>query len=149
MLNKIIGKILIYIFLLMFFLVTLQVVSRFFPIFTFTWTEELSRFCYIWLSFLGAISVTIDNNHIQIRSIFEKFSKKNQKSISCLIDSGIIICCVATMIGGIRMIKPTWKAFAPSMPGLVSYGHLYLIIPLSMFAIILVTLFDLYKKLIK
>lgn len=54
--------------------VTLQIVSRYvFPT-PLSWTEELSRFCMIWMAFLGASSLMHTSENTSVTFLLEKLS---------------------------------------------------------------------------
>ena len=55
---------------------SLQVLSRFVLASPFSWTEELSRFSFIWWTFFGATYVVRLNGHIGMDSVVTKFPKK-------------------------------------------------------------------------
>jgi TRAP-type C4-dicarboxylate transport system permease small subunit len=47
--------------------VVLQIVSRFSPAFPhFIWTEELARFCFIWVIMIGAMIAVRDGSHFEL-----------------------------------------------------------------------------------
>ncbi|MBK5241486.1 TRAP transporter small permease [Clostridium sp.] len=64
--NKVVQKLLIIIFILMTVFIFLQVIFRYVLKSSLSWSEELSTYLFIWLTFLGA-SVGIRNGaHIKV-----------------------------------------------------------------------------------
>lgn len=72
-----ISKILV----LVFFIISIgssvtQIIARYILMQPFRWTEELARYAFIWMSFLGASMLFKDNNHISIATISNRLPKK-------------------------------------------------------------------------
>jgi len=69
------------ILVLIFFITTIissfsQVIARYVFIQPFRWTEELARYAFIWMSFLGASMAFKDNTNISIDTIATRLPKK-------------------------------------------------------------------------
>lgn len=50
-----------------------QIVARFVFNASFVWSEELSRYLFVWLVFLGLGAVTLRHEHIVVDALTEKF----------------------------------------------------------------------------
>lgn len=55
-----------------------------------TWSEELSRYLFIWLIFLGAIAALKDNQHLGVDMIVKKLSPGLRK-IAFLLSNGVVL----------------------------------------------------------
>ena len=58
---------------LLFTLVVLQVVFRFFIHYSIAWSEELSRFLGVWLVFFGATLAVKEESHLGIDFLINRF----------------------------------------------------------------------------
>ncbi len=63
------------------FLVFLQVVMRFFFRMSLTWSEEIARFLFLWLVWLGAAYAAKRQAHLKIEAFIQKLSSKNRENI--------------------------------------------------------------------
>ena len=62
--------------LLMVFFTIFAVFTRYVLNQSLDWTEELARFLYIWITFLGALIVLAKNKHIAIETFLDALPKK-------------------------------------------------------------------------
>lgn len=56
----------------------------------FAWSEEITRLCFIYLVYLGAIGAMRDNQHLIIDSILTRIQPAAQKAVFLLVQVGII-----------------------------------------------------------
>lgn len=59
-------------------------------------SEELSRFCFVWLTFLGAIAAMRDNAHLGMDSVVTKLSRRGK--LVCLAASQCLILLACAML---------------------------------------------------
>ena len=81
---------------LLFTLVVLQVVFRFFIHYSIAWSEELSRFLGVWLVFFGATLAVKEESHLGIDFLINRFPYKlkiiNRKFIQiCILGYAIVL----------------------------------------------------------
>ncbi|SDI56956.1 TRAP-type C4-dicarboxylate transport system, small permease component [Propionivibrio dicarboxylicus] len=65
-------------------------------------SEEVSRFMFMWLTLIGALIVMKDHGHLGMSSVVEKFGERGQRVCRFLADSLTLICCLLLAHG-------TWK----------------------------------------
>lgn len=65
---------------------TLQVLARVFLGTSFAWTEELSRFTFIWTIYIAMAFAAKQNDHIRITAQFLKSSTKTRLKFRILVD---------------------------------------------------------------
>ena len=70
-----------------------NVLMRYFMNSSVTWAEEVSRFVFIWMIFLGAIIAFKDNEHLGVDTIVSRLSLRGRRRL--FIVNSLIIC--ATM----------------------------------------------------
>ncbi len=66
-------------FALMVFFIFLQIIMRFVFNHSLVWSEELGKFIFVWISWLGISIGERRNEHIKITLVIDKFSPKWQK----------------------------------------------------------------------
>jgi TRAP-type C4-dicarboxylate transport system permease small subunit len=66
---KVVEMLVFFFFALMVILVFAQVFNRFVTNNTLTWSEELSRYLMIWLTFLGAAIVYREDGHMKVENL--------------------------------------------------------------------------------
>ncbi|SES44744.1 TRAP transporter small permease [Rhizobium sp. NFR03] len=67
-------------------------------------SEELSRYCFVWVTFVGAVVTFRENSHLGIETLVMWFGRRGR--IFCMILSNLIIAlCSAIFFWG------TWKQF--------------------------------------
>lgn len=77
-------------------IVLLQVVVRLMGI-TISWTEELTRYIFIWITFLGISGGFRDGEHTRLNLLANKFNKKIELGIH--LAGSLIFLCVMTYLG--------------------------------------------------
>lgn len=75
--------------------------------------DELSRYLFVWLTFIGAIVAFMDNAHVQVTFLVEKLSPKNQRRMSLLTHTLILLLCIALSWGGIQKALQDWSDHSP------------------------------------
>ena len=76
--DKIIFTLIAISFIILILSCVLQVFTRFVLNNSLSWTEELSRYTFIWSNFLGAISCTKKGTHAVVTIITDSLEKKKK-----------------------------------------------------------------------
>lgn len=63
-------------------------------------TEEVSRYLFVWLTFLGAILAFSDNQHVSVTMLTDKFSPLKRHMLRLLTDGIMLFCCYLIVQGG-------------------------------------------------
>ncbi len=61
--------------------------------------DELSRYLFVWLTFIGAIVAFMDNAHVQVTFLVEKLSPAWQRRVALVTHSLILFICGALALG--------------------------------------------------
>ncbi|MDD3935339.1 TRAP transporter small permease [Rhodoferax sp.] len=85
-------------------LVFINVVLRYGFSTGFAWSEEISRLCFIYLVYLGAIGAMRDNQHLIIDSILTRIQPAAQKAVFLLVQAGIIWVMVVLSMGSWQLV---------------------------------------------
>lgn len=67
-----------------------------------TWSEEVSRYFFVWLVFLGAISALKDKMHLGVDLVVKALPQKMQKAVF-VISNGIVLYILWLVVDG------SWK----------------------------------------
>lgn len=95
-----------------------------------TWSEELSKVTFVWLSFLGSAFVLGERGHIAIDFLARKMPLWGQQ-ISAIIVQLIVIffAVIGLIMGGINAAVIAWPQNLTALP--LSIGWIYAVIPLT------------------
>lgn len=65
-------------------------------------SEEVSRFLFMWINLIGALVVLKDHGHLGVTSLVEKFGELGQRICRFIADALTCVCCLL-------LIHGTWK----------------------------------------
>lgn len=114
----------------MFLITFFQVIARTVLQTSSVWSEELARFTYVGMVFLGAALLVKDDGLIRVTVLTDRLGKRFGKIFRLLTD---LICVpfVAVMTWGAwSNTRLNWNTYAPTIDWL-SIGYVYLMICLS------------------
>ena len=78
-----------------------------------TFSEEVSRFLFIWVVFVGAVLTLRDNAHLGVQMLTKKLPLGGKKICKLVSDVATLACCVLLSIGGWQIIKLNMVNIAP------------------------------------
>ncbi|WP_026971796.1 TRAP transporter small permease [Aliagarivorans marinus] len=81
----------------------LQVVTRTLN-FSLTWTEELARYCMIWLVYIGLSFAVAKRSHIRIDAINMLLDKKEQHYLSLLASTVFLVFATVILYKSTQMV---------------------------------------------
>lgn len=122
----------------------LQVGARYVVGSSFSWTEELDIYLFIWLIFIGAGHGVIKGVHPRVSILEERLPLWAQRWARMVVDSLIAIALVLIMIFGIRMVMLTSRNISPGIGAPVGYA-MYLALPVGA-ALMLLNVLRLWGK---
>ncbi len=126
-----------------------NVISRYFLKFALAWSEEVSRFMFIWLVFLGAVLAYVNDEHLGLDLVIKSVPKKVGEAMLIIVDLLVAYSLYLIAAGGLELARGSWKWLSPASS--FSYGVVYTIVPVCTSFMLLQTLLKLYyhtKKLI-
>ncbi|WP_299604064.1 TRAP transporter small permease [uncultured Aquimarina sp.] len=130
--DTLLEKALVLLFLIMLFSVIWQVFSRFLLQSPSTITDEISSFSLIWLGLLGAAYATGKRLHLAIDLIPSRIIAKKQLFYDGIIQIAVFVFGFLVMvIGGARLCWLTFVFEQKSATLEIPLGIIYLVIPLS------------------
>jgi TRAP-type transport system small permease protein len=107
-------------------------------------SEEVSRFVFMWLTLIGALVVMKDNAHLGMTSLIDRLGEKGQRICRFLADSLIFTCCALLAHG-------TWKQVVLGMDNRapvtdVPLGLIYMSLLISSAGMALVMTWSLWRQ---
>lgn len=111
-------------FVTMLAVMLVQVFTRYVVNHPLAWTEELSRFAYIWAIFLGAILAQRTKSHMTVTILTEKFPPKIRQATEVFVDLFSIAALSVMLYGTAGQLTRNWGILASSIP--ISYTWVYL-----------------------
>lgn len=142
--NRSVEAITITMLITMVIVVAAQVFWRYVLSSSLGWSEELSRFLFIWIIFLGTEIALRKKAHIALDSLEQMLKGISKLLLSILIDIIIIIFAIIVFISGIELTQSTINQ--PSAALSLPMSWVYVVIPVSMGLIIMNTLYSIIKK---
>ncbi|CAN7475304.1 TRAP transporter small permease [Bosea sp. LjRoot9] len=90
-------------------------------------SEELSRFCFVWLTFIGAVLAMRDGSHLGMDTVVRALSRRGRLICFTLSQALILICCVLLFQGTWvqHEVNATTAAPVTGLPMIWVYGVSY------------------------
>lgn len=148
--NKVLESVLLVTLSCMVFLIFSQVIFRYVLKQSLSWSEELARYLFVWLTFLGASIATRRRAHIKVSILVDGVKSKHASKVlkilaNCLSITFLFILLTRGLTVAVELIR--LGQISPSM-GFLPIGVVYLAIPVGSFFMIL-NLIEIIIKLIK
>ena len=111
-----------------------QVLFRYVFAVPLSWTEELARYCLIWLTFMAGAMCIRSNSHFVIELLLEKLPVAPRLLLQVL-----ILCSVGAFAGvmfytGVTILPIIDLQVSPALR--ISMGYVYLAIPIGSFLMV-------------
>jgi len=104
-LNSLLNGIIVLVLVSMVSLVFLNVVLRYAFSSGITWSEELARYLFVWIVFLGAVVATKEKGHLGVDLLISKVPKKIQKILYLLANSLTVFVLILFLDGLFKMME--------------------------------------------
>lgn len=131
-LDKALGSFLVALLVLMVIAVLWQVFSRYITNNPSSWTEELSRYLFIWIGILGAAYAAGQQTHLAIDILPPKLNPPNRIRLRIVINILIILFSLTVMvIGGGNLVYVNYELGQFSAALNIPLSFVYLIVPIS------------------
>lgn len=76
-------------------------------------TEEVSRYMFVWLAFLGAVLAFSENQHVSVTVLTEKLSPHGRHVLKLLTDAAMLFCCYLIVEGSWIQFQLNLSNLAP------------------------------------
>lgn len=127
-LERVIGAVLLFTILTVVFVAT---VGRYTALYRVLFSEELARFCMIWLVFFGAAVCGLDGNLFNVDLIAPRLPKTGKIIFYVMKMAFTVVFCIFTAKYGIVMIERQIKLKQVSAMMGVPYAFMYSSVPLG------------------
>jgi TRAP-type C4-dicarboxylate transport system permease small subunit len=125
------------IYLLLIFVGFLQVFFRYVLNYSLSWTEEVGRYSFVWLTFVGAALCVRNDSHIGLDIMTTKLSRPKQFALLMLVDIGTMALLIFLIYqGGLITLKTTRQVSAALH---IPMSVFYFSIPLGAFLMLVNT----------
>jgi len=122
-------------FIILISAVLIQVISRYVFNNPPSWTEELARYCQVWLIILTSSICIKKGNHLAVDYLSHKFSIKTNRIIKFTISILIVMYLCVVVVFGIRLVAVGDYQVSPAMQ--IKMSYIYLIFPIGGFIMLL------------
>lgn len=119
------------------FAVLFQVLSRFVLKVPLSWTEELSRFALIWLTFIAAAVSLRDDGHFAVDVIAHRLPPRGRRLYAIALLATMLVYLVAMLWTGLQLLPIAHMQESPALD--LDMGYVYLSIPVGA-ALMIVTI---------
>ncbi|MFC3041822.1 TRAP transporter small permease [Virgibacillus xinjiangensis] len=110
-------------------LVFLQVCTRLLLDSSFSWTDELARYMFIWVVFLGGGIAFQHGTHISIEAMKEKLPFHLQRVLQVFVTVVCILFFILLITTGIQLMNSSMSQTSPALS--LPMGLMYSVIPVS------------------
>ena len=123
----------------------LQVISRYVFNFSLSWTEEVARYCFIWVNMLGAAILVKKKGHAVIDFLVKNL-KGAKRRIHLSVISAVTLVAAGVLIYQSILLMPV-VAQQSSPATNISMFYVYLAVPVGSAGIFIHALSDLFEAL--
>jgi TRAP-type C4-dicarboxylate transport system permease small subunit len=128
-LSRILEVIMVTILTIMVGLVFGNVVARYVFNSAITWAEEVARFLFVWLTFVGASFGLMKGLHLGMDMVVVRFSPRTRSLVE-VVNGFIILAFLGVwVVGGVHLIQANLDYMSPATG--FSMGLVYMIGPLA------------------
>ena len=128
---------------LMVVVVFANVITRYYLHFSLAWSEEVSRYLLIWITFLGAVLAYVDDEHLGLDMMVAKMPLRMRNGLAVITDGMVLYAIWLITEGGYSMMVDSWDWESTTIP--IPLGWAYTIIPLCGGILFLQTLLKMWR----
>ncbi len=129
--NKLLDTIVVFCVFGMVIVIVLQVIFRFVFNDPLSWSEEISRYFFVWITFLGAAVCSREKGHIGMDFVVNMFPKNIQKKVELFGYIAMILVLVAIGLFSLQTVKLNLIQKSPALQ--LNMGVIYAAIPIGFF----------------
>jgi TRAP-type C4-dicarboxylate transport system permease small subunit len=93
------------------------------------WSEEIARYCFVWVTFLGAATLMrLRDGHPAIDALYVAVGPRVQRATEIAGRLVVIGGTLAIAIGGFRMVQLQWHQLSPSIEVPMAWIYLAMVV---------------------
>jgi TRAP-type C4-dicarboxylate transport system permease small subunit len=127
--EQVVNRIAIVLFSVIFITMLLQIFFRYVLNAPLVWTEELCRYLFIWICFMGWTIALRQKSHIRINFFIERLPHSLRKIVTLVFQLLIFVFLIQLLRYGIAMTARSFSV--PTITLYISWAYVYLAVPLS------------------
>lgn len=127
--SKIEHFVIVFTFSLMCVLLFAQVFSRKIFNLPIPWTEELSRYLFVWFVYIGVSYAIKEKSHVSVSFIMDKLSSRTHAAFSIFIYLIMIAILIIILPCSVRFVKSQFVIAATATE--IPMGYVYLALPIG------------------
>ncbi|MBO1001823.1 TRAP transporter small permease [Pseudogracilibacillus auburnensis] len=144
------SKVLVLMFMVMLLLVIIQVLYRYVLHIPIPWAEELARYLFTWLIFLGASLTSAKDEHLAITVFRDLIPVKYREFIIIVIDTIILVFLYILMIKSIDLVGQVKSTKTPVLQISMAFPYMSILVgSASMFIHTLINIIGRMMKIVK
>lgn len=116
-------------------LVALQIVFRYFINASIPWSEELTRYIFIWQIWLGTSFAQRDGKHLKVEVLYSLMNPAGKKFLSVLSNLIFLSFCVFLTVNGLSLVMNLAHRYSLSPAMEIPLLFVYLSLPVSNFVL--------------
>lgn len=106
-----------------------EVLSRYITGHSLVWVVELSRFLFVWLSFLAAAVAFHHRMHFRVVLLWRAISQNARRRLELVIDLVSFVFASVMLTQSLPVVRRTYVQRSPAL--LIPMSCIYLIVPIS------------------
>jgi len=127
--NNFTSKLIFILVILLLILSLLQVFFRYILNFSISWTEELSRYIFIWMVFLSGFFTVQEKLNIRLDIIINLFTSSHRKWLNICIDIFTAMFLLSIFIFGVKYSIFSMEQRTPALN--IPKGYIYMALPIG------------------
>lgn len=108
-----------------------NVIARYFLSASIGWSEEVSRFLFIWVALLGSVLAFMRSEHLGLDILVKALPARLGKGLQILADALVLVALGFVVWGGVEMTADSFASGWVSSAVPIAYGWVYLVVPIS------------------
>lgn len=129
----------------LFLLITFQVINRFVLHIPAAWTEEMGRYCFVWLSMFGSVKALHSDVHLSVDIIEQKLKGNTRLMVNILAEIIVLTFCSILTVTGFQYMVANIGNYCEF--GKFPIFLIYMIMPIAGLLLCLVSIETLVTKI--
>ena len=110
-------------------LITAQVLSRYIAGSPLTWSEELGRYIFVWMSFLGMAVAIKQGSHVALDILVKKLKGVSKKLLMLVNNAFVFFFGACFTVSGFKLVELGMRQKSPTLQ--LPMQYVYIVIPIS------------------